>query len=459
MLSKFIIGFLSLMLLSACFGGSSGGSNGSSANNNTATAASITLFSANPLVVNSNETTTLTWSSQDASECTASGAWSGPKSASDQEISETIGPMTQTSTFNMMCTGPGGDSTVETVTVDVIPIVPAASVTITANPTTILFNGSTELTWVTSNADTCNASGAWSGPIAANATNTQTIGPLTQTSSFEILCTGPGGSSSPDSVTVNVGAPPTGPTVTLSADPTIVGINGSTQLTWSSTDATSCTASGNWSGTKVASANPSTEGIGPLTSDSTFQLQCTGPGGTSQPVSVNVTVIPAPTASLTADPNPVVFNSSTTLSWSSTNADSCLAIGGWSAQTIPSGAENIGPLTSDTSYSIECTGLGGQVTATEYVTVLVNNNGTATLSWTPPDSNADDSRPLSDLNGYRIYYRSLPNGQEQVIPINSGLTSYILTGLQSGTYSFSITAIDTSGNESDRSNTANLTIN
>jgi fibronectin type 3 domain-containing protein len=63
-------------------------------------------------------------------------------------------------------------------------------------------------------------------------------------------------------------------------------MNGSSTLTWSSTDATSCTASGAWSGSKPLSGS---ESVGPLTQDSTFTLSCTGSGGTtSRPVTVTV---------------------------------------------------------------------------------------------------------------------------------------------------------------------------
>jgi len=49
-----------------------------------------------------------------------------------------------------------------------------------------------------------------------------------------------------------------------------------TTLTWSATNATSCSASGGWSGTKAVSG---TESTGALTSNSTFGIECVGPGG------------------------------------------------------------------------------------------------------------------------------------------------------------------------------------
>jgi hypothetical protein len=62
----------------------------------------------------------------------------------------------------------------------------------------------------------------------------------------------------------------------LSASPTTVSIGGSTTLTWTTTNATSCTASGGWSGNK---ATNNSEVVGSLLTTSTFTLTCTGPGG------------------------------------------------------------------------------------------------------------------------------------------------------------------------------------
>jgi hypothetical protein len=84
------------------------------------------------------------------------------------------------------------------------------------------------------------------------------------------------------------------PTETLSASPTSITAGQSATLTWSSTDATDCTASGpgSWTGSKATSGSQST---GALTMTSTFTLVCSGLGGSSAPSSVTVTVTPAAT--------------------------------------------------------------------------------------------------------------------------------------------------------------------
>jgi predicted xylan-binding protein with Ca-dependent carbohydrate-binding module len=81
--------------------------------------------------------------------------------------------------------------------------------------------------------------------------------------------------------------PSQSPTVALSATPTSVSSGGSSTLTWSSTNATSCTASGAWSGTKATSGSVST---GALSTGSTYNLSCTGAGGSaSASVTVSIT--------------------------------------------------------------------------------------------------------------------------------------------------------------------------
>ena len=68
------------------------------------------------------------------------------------------------------------------------------------------------------------------------------------------------------------------PTVTLSANPASVTSGNRTTLQWSTTDATTCTASGPWSGAKATSGS---EQSAALSSNATFELSCTGPGGTA----------------------------------------------------------------------------------------------------------------------------------------------------------------------------------
>jgi len=79
------------------------------------------------------------------------------------------------------------------------------SVDIKANgsngPITIPYNSSANLTWTSQNADSCTASGAWSGTKAIS--GSESTGNLTSSKTYTLTCQGLGGSAS-DSVTINV---------------------------------------------------------------------------------------------------------------------------------------------------------------------------------------------------------------------------------------------------------------
>lgn len=102
-------------------------------------------------------------------------------------------------------------------------------------------------------------------------------------------CGGGGGSADGGGGGGGGGGGTPGPTVTLSAAATTVDAGTSTTLTWSSTNATSCSASGGWSGTKATSGS---EGTGNLSQDTGFGLTCTGAGGSaSKEVTITVNLV------------------------------------------------------------------------------------------------------------------------------------------------------------------------
>jgi hypothetical protein len=89
-----------------------------------------------------------------------------------------------------------------------IPIpFPIPTVTISASPTTVNSGSSSTISWTPANAASCVASDDWSGSKdATDGTYTESTGALTSSKTYTISCSGPGGTSSPASVTVNVNA-------------------------------------------------------------------------------------------------------------------------------------------------------------------------------------------------------------------------------------------------------------
>jgi hypothetical protein len=71
----------------------------------------------------------LSWTTQDASDCSASGAWTGEKALTGDEMTA---PLATQSAFSLSCTGPGGsaDATV-TVQVQASAATPAPGDTMT----------------------------------------------------------------------------------------------------------------------------------------------------------------------------------------------------------------------------------------------------------------------------------------------------------------------------------------
>ncbi len=78
----------------------------------------------------------------------------------------------------------------------------------------------------------------------------------------------------------------------------------------------------------------------------------------------------SPTVTLSASPASINAGSTSTLSWTSANATSCTAFGGWSGTKATSGSEAVGPLDQTTVFSLTCTGTGGSATGTATVTVV-----------------------------------------------------------------------------------------
>ena len=109
--------------------------------------------------------------------------------------------------------------------------------------------------------------------------------------------------------------PTPAPTIILSSSVSSVISGGSVNLTWSSTNATACTASGSWTGSKSTSGSQSTGALSTV-GTKTYTLACTGTGGSvSRSVSVLVTSGTV-TSTPTPVPNPVTaIPQNTTWQW------------------------------------------------------------------------------------------------------------------------------------------------
>jgi hypothetical protein len=134
---------------------------------------------------------------------------------------------------------------------------------------------------VTLGSSTCTATTNSAG-VATCTLTPSTAGTATLTATFA-------GSSAlapaQQSVGVNVSFAATpAPTVSLSVSPTTIAAGSPATLTWSSTDATACTAAGAWSGAEPTSGSLT---VTPATNGSySYTLTCTGNGGTAKATAV-----------------------------------------------------------------------------------------------------------------------------------------------------------------------------
>ena len=78
--------------------------------------------------------------------------------------------------------------------------------------------------------------------------------------------------------------------------------------------------------------------------------------------------------------------------------------------------------------------------------------GTVTLFWTAPIARTDGT-PLTNLAGYKIQYGRMSGIYDYQVDIdNPGVVAYVVENLVPGDWFFALTAYDTEGLESDRSN-------
>jgi len=186
------------------------------------------------------------------------------------------------------------------------------------------------------------------------------------------------------------------PVITLTANPATINSGNSVILNWSTTNATSCTASGGWSGSQP------TAGSFTVTPFNTtiYTLTCAGSGGTAtenRTIIVNSTTSSAPTLSLTVNPTSLNVGNSSSINWTTTGATSCSAFGGWSGGKNIAGSETVFPITT-TTYGLVCNGPGGSTVQSQTVTVgsgaglptlslsaspsVISSGNSSVLSWT-----------------------------------------------------------------------------
>jgi hypothetical protein len=237
--------------------------------------------------------------------------------------------------------------------------------TLTLGATAVVPGGMTTLTWTAMNAGACTASGTapdWTGAQLTHGSQTVTMS-TTGTNTYTLTCSNiPSGSNpitSASSTVTLTDVVPAAPTLVLSTNSIDLG-QGST-ITWSSANASGCTASGNWSGSLAASGSQTV--VPTAGGTAKYSLSCANVIGSSAASSVSLAVIvpPPPTApTLTLAANSVTVGGSTTITWSSASATSCTGSGSWSGPLATSGSQTLTPSAAATdTYMLTCANDGG----------------------------------------------------------------------------------------------------
>ncbi len=400
----------------------------------------------NPSTIDAgSDTSTLTWSSRNATSCSRDGT------AVATSGSVTVGPYATAGTrrFTVSCDGPGGsDSETRTLTVE-RPDPPRVSVSL--NPEKIAANtGKSTLTWSSRNATSCKR-----GTASVATSGSASVGPYAAgTRSFTVTCTGSGGSDSDTAVLTMAPLP----TVTVSLSKTTIAADKDTvDLTWSSTDAASC----KYGSTSLATSGKRT--IGPFAAGThDIAVSCTGAGGKASGAA-SLTAIAEPTVSAGFSPATVVSHTGqTTLTWSSTGATAC-RLGDRTTLSTDGKLEGIGPFYDGShDFTITCeNSLGNETSTTSTVTAQASpvslcsthtpaprvastlSRGTYTYSVTGSNSGSvwgtGTYTADSDIATAAVHAGHVKVGGKAIIVLNriAGLSSYsgsIQNGVVSGSH-------------------------
>jgi hypothetical protein len=273
------------------------------------------------------------------------------------------------------------------------------------NPTSLSGSGSftiknngtpgSKLDWTASSNNGCATISTPSGNnVDQGSSNTENV-TVSGACSAKITVSGisqPSGNAVPSKIVTISASGPVGPSVDLTAAPGTINLYGSTTLTWTVTNADSCTASAspaenNWNGSK--SATGGSQSASPLAlGNETYTLTCTGPGGSqSDTATVKVNPGPLPKCSISANPLNIVVPQTSTIAYNCTNIqpqDVCSLTGSDGnnypvsrTSTIANGTQPVGP-TKNTSYTISCqdpNNAGVSASATVSVNVTNPNQG------------------------------------------------------------------------------------
>jgi hypothetical protein len=337
---------------------SNGNSNNSTNNTNTHTNTYTHVvtpscsLTGSPTSITDAGSSTLIWSSSNATSATLSSVGAVAVSGS-----RSVAPNV-TTTYTLTVKSSTGHSATCATTIRVTVTPQAPTCTLNANSDHITQGGTSMLSWTTQRATSASIStigsvalsGSYSVMPASSITYTMTV-------------TGAGGTATCSKTVTVTPTQHTAPSCTLSASPDSITYGGSTTLSWNSSNATSASMS-----TIGSVALSGSYSIAPSVT-TTYILTVSGQGGTTtcqRTVTVSTVQHTTPSCTMNVSPSSVQQGSPVTVSWNSTNATSATLSS--TGSVALSGSQTFYP-NSTTTYTLTVYGNGGSNTCSQTVGV------------------------------------------------------------------------------------------
>lgn len=280
-----------------------------------------------------------------------------------------------------------------------------------ASTNSISAGQSVTLNWQSTNASAVTIT-ATAGSAARTLTSTsQASGTVndspTQTTTYSAVATGKGGSTQPQTATVQVAQPVMPQVTSFTANPMYVSAGQPSTISWTTTNATSITITPPVTQQEDTGPLPTSgSSLTPITKTTQFSITASGPGGTSAASTVTVTV--PFTLSLTATPSTIVPGASATLAWQVTGGTATsISVADAAGHAVcnpcalPGGSTTVTPSATTTYTATANVNASASITQSATVTVSAASGGTIKHIFFMLQENRSFDMYLGQLAAYR----------------------------------------------------------
>ncbi len=331
--------------------------------------AAIVSFEVTPSELSAGDEATASWKTRAATriELTRNGSLVDLGEAAASEGSVTVA-VPETSVFVLTAFGATEVVATESRTVQVATPTEPAILSFAANPEVVVAGDTTTLSWRTAHADIVrilDEAGAELDLAGAEASEGSVETTVDETTTFKLIAERAGEPAAERVVTVTVSPAETPRIVSFVAEPAVVGEGERSTLSWVIEDADLVRL---FEGGAEIPLGDQAKGIGSAdvypTASTTYRLVASK-GDLRDERSVLVELKRLPVATMTAAPSPIDFGGNSTLTWSTTDAETVQIADSFGVELEgaigPSGARTVQPSIS-TTYTLTATNFTGEST-------------------------------------------------------------------------------------------------